>query len=240
MKKILLATNGSGFQIDKCFEVLFFKESIDIIISDRECNALDIAKKHGIKYININEKKSVELNSKIIQIAQSREIDYIISPGFTRIFTNDLLQEFPQRVFNCHPSILPAFKGFYDTHDVKRTYHPRKIFERTIEFGSRVTGTTIHLITENVDEGYPVIVSNMNIPFREDVKYTRHRLFVQECKSLLQLVSWLNQDRIHFDGEGYPFVKDAQYSRPGFSPNLEDLEVINFDLEYPWDSKDQN
>lgn len=239
MKRIMLATNATGYQIDKCFDFSFFKEPINIVISDRACPALDVAKKHRIAYIDLAEKDSIILNSKILNLAIERDIDYIISPGFTRVFRGELLERYHNRMFNCHPSILPAFKGFYDTRDIKRKHHARKIFERVIDFGSRVTGNTIHSIAEGVDDGYPIIVSIMNIPYGEDVKFTRHRLFLQECKSLLQLVSWLNQDRLAFDDNGLPFIKDAKYDAPFFSPNLEDPQVCDFDLPYPYQLNDE-
>lgn len=234
MKKILIASNGSGYQIDKCLEVPFFRASTEMVVSDRQCGALNIAQKHGIDCLDLSEKDSIRLNDKILGILLEREVDFIISAGFTRIFQGKLLNEYQNRLFNCHPSILPAFRGFYDTRDKKRTFHARKIFERTLDFGSRVTGNTIHVVAEEIDEGWPLIVSTMNIPYDEDVRFTRHRLFLQECKTLLQVVSWLKQDRLAFQDDGRPYITGAEFSDPGYSPNLEDDVVIEFDLKYPW------
>jgi phosphoribosylglycinamide formyltransferase-1 len=97
-----------------------------------------------------------------------------------------------------------------------------------------VTGNTIHGVDENIDEGSPVIVSTLNIPYDEDIKLVRHRLFIQECKTLLQVVSWLNQDRIVVDDNGRAFVEGAKFSEPYYSPNIEDDEIVKFDLKYPW------
>jgi phosphoribosylglycinamide formyltransferase-1 len=235
MKRILLASNGSGYQIDKCLNFDFFKKSVNIVVSDRPCGALEVAKKHRIDQADLAEKDSASLNAKILDLAVARDIDYVISPGFTRIFKGELLERFRGKIFNCHPSILPAFRGFYDTRDTRRKYHARKIFERVVDFGSRVTGSTIHVVTESVDEGYPVIVSTMNIPYGEDVAFTRHRLFIQECKCLLQLVSWLNQDRLEYNDDNYPVVRGAGFAAPYFSPNLEDEEIVGFDLGYPYE-----
>ena len=234
MKKILIVSNGSGYQIDKCFDTQFFLDSIDIILSDRQCGALDVAKRHGVDQINLSEKDPLLLNDKILRIALERKTSYIISSNFTRIFRGELLEKYQNRIFNCHPSILPAFRGFYDRRDMKREYHAREIFERAMDFGSRVIGNTIHVVTDNIDEGYPIIVSTLNIPYDEDLKFTRHRLFIQECKSLLQLVSWLNQDRLVFDDNKHVFIKDSKFSKPYYSPNLEVETIINFDLKYPW------
>lgn len=234
MKKILIASNGSGYQIDKCFDIQFFRESINVIVSDRQCGAIDVAIKHGIERFIFSEKDSFGLNNKILKTAIDGEIDYILSVGFTRIFRAQLLKKYKNRIFNCHPSILPAFRGFYDTRDSKRKYHARKIFERTMDFGSRVTGNTIHVVSENVDEGYPIIVSTLNIPYDDDFKLIRHHLFNQECKTLLQVVSWLNQDRLVINENGYVFIKNAKFTEPFYSPNLDDDVIINFNLKFPW------
>ncbi|MEA3458672.1 MAG: formyltransferase family protein, partial [Candidatus Thermoplasmatota archaeon] len=196
MLKVLIISNGSGYQLDKCLEVPLFKESIKMIVSDRACPVLDIAQKHSVCHVLLNDKNSIKLNTKILNISKEENIDYIISVGFTRLFKELLLKEYKNKILNCHPSILPAFRGFYDTRDVHRKFHARKIYERTLDFGSRVTGNTIHIVTENVDEGRPVLVSYMNIPYGENPDYTRHRLFIQECKTLLQIVLWLSQDRL--------------------------------------------
>lgn len=231
--RILLATNGSGYQLDKCLAVGSFKHAITAVVSDRACGALDVATRHGVESVDLSERDSVALNEKIRDAAVSRDIDYIVSPGFTRLFRGSVLDPYARRVFNCHPSLLPAFRGFYDTRDSRRSFHPRKIFERTLEFGARITGNTIHLVTSDVDEGYPVIVSSMHIPHGEDPVLTRHRLFVQECRCLLQLVSWLGQGRIAYDASGRPLVVAANYGEPWYSPNLDDPKAIEFDVALP-------
>lgn len=233
MKRILLATNGSGYQIDRCLDLDFFRKSINIIVSDRPCGALDVARKHQIDHLDLAETDSNRLNAAILGLVVQRDIDCIISPGFTRVFAGELLEHYQNRIFNCHPSILPAFKGFYDTRDTNRKFHARQIWERTLDYGSRVTGNTIHVVSEKVDEGYPIVVSTLNIPYGEDPALARHRLFIQECKCLLQFVSWFNQDRLFYDVNGYPFIKGARFDAPFFSPNLEDESIIEFDLRFP-------
>ena len=233
MTKIMLATNGSGFQIDKCLAFDFFREAISVIVSDRQCNALTVASKHGIKNINFEEENGNRLNDKMLEVATIHGVEYIISPGFTRVFRNQLLQAYSNRVFNCHPSILPAFRGFYDTRDTKQKYPARKIFERVIDFGSLVSGNTIHVVSEAIDEGCPLIVSTLAIPYGEDMRYTRHRLFIQECKCLLQIVFWLCQGRVSFNEMGRPLIQNASFSDLSFSPSLEEEEIVNFWLPPP-------
>jgi len=233
----LLATGGSGYQIEKCFQFDFFRESIAVALSDGPNRALEVARNYGIPVIELPESDSTRLNASILEVADGRHVDYIISQNFTRIFRGELLDRYRNRIFNCHPSLIPAFRGFYDTRDTKRTYPARKIFERTLEFGSLIIGNTIHCVSELVDEGYPILVSSMSIPYDEDPALTRHRLFVREVKCLLQMVAWLNQERVIEDSRGRVIVKDAVFSKPEFSPNLEDQAIMAFDLPFPWQSE---
>jgi len=234
MARILLATNGSGFQIDKCMNVDSFRSSIAMLVSDCDCPALQVASRHGVDFLNLNQRDGVALNREILCLARERAIDYIISPGFTRLFRPELLDAMPGRVFNCHPSILPAFPGYYDTRDHCRNYPARKIFERTLEYNSRLTGNTIHLVNALVDDGCPLLVSSFAIPYDEDPRYTRHRLFLQECKCLLQLVFWMCDGRIVYE-ENRVRVKDAIFAGPEFAPALDASEALEFDLSFPWE-----
>jgi len=233
MAKILILTSGSGSLLDICLNFDFFKDSIKCILSDRECDAKIVAKKHGIKYLEFSQKKSIELNELILQNAIELDAEFIISYSYLRLIQESLLNHFKNKIFNSHFSILPAFKGYYDKRDFIGKYNANQIFERTLEFGSRITGNTIHLVDESVDQGTPVITSVMNIPYNEDPIITRHKLFNQECQSILQLVDWLNQGRFKVIGNRIICITDAKYSTLGFSPNLERNEILKFTLPVP-------
>ena len=59
MSKILIVSNGSGYQLDKCLEIPFFKKSIKIIVSDRSCPVLEVAQKHSVDHDNLNYLRNV-------------------------------------------------------------------------------------------------------------------------------------------------------------------------------------
>ena len=229
MTRIMLVSNGSGFQIDACMPFDFFKASIALFLSDRDCPFIHVAQKHHIN-CTIVAQKNPEFSDELLELANLNDIDYIITPGCTKLLTGSLLVHYENRIFNCHPSILPAFKGYYSSRDRVRNFHPRKIFERTIEFNSRITGHTIHLLTDDVDAGKPMIVSSLPIPYHEDVKVTRHKLFIQECKSILQMVKWLVEQRYsHETGK----ILNATFDSFEFSPALDNHEIINLHLPFP-------
>jgi len=230
----MIITSGSGSLIDICLQFPFFKECIGMIMVDRECNAQFVAEKHRINCKKILHKDSDRLNQAILKNALEEEVDYIISYSFLRIFWGEILECYENRIFNSHYSILPAFRGYYDTRDNNRKFKARQVFERTLDFSSRVTGNTIHVVNENVDDGCPVINSIMNIPYDEENKEIRHQLFILECQCLLQVVHWLKEDRIYVDNENHIRIRNAKFDKLGFSPNLEVPEIINFKLKNPF------
>src|SRR5262249_39442802 len=73
-------------------------------------------------------------------VARLKDVDTVLLAGFMRILGPAFLDAFPGRILNIHPSLLPAFPG---THAI----------ERALAHGVRVTGCTVHLVDQGVDEG---------------------------------------------------------------------------------------
>ncbi|MBD3843021.1 MAG: hypothetical protein IE909_14300 [Campylobacterales bacterium] len=133
---------------------------------------------------------------------------------YTRLLSSNFLNKYENRVLNFHPSILPACRsmdGFGDT----------------VKSGSRFIGSTVHFVDEGIDTGKPLIQSCY--PFQSDLSLNmnRHRVFVQQCKMLIQLVEWLNDGRIVGTN-----ILDAKYEFSEFVPNLDSDIAINFTIDW--------
>jgi len=230
----MVLTSGSGALIDNCLVSDSFRSSVCLILTDRKCDAEEVAKRNNIISVRVEEKDKLKFNQQILKIAITNNIDYIFSYSFLRILNSVVIDKYRDRIFNSHFSILPAFKGYYDTREKNREINARSIFERTIDFGSRYTGNTIHLLTEEIDAGTPVIVSSLVIPYNIDIKVLRHQLFIQECKCILQLVYWLNESRIKVINNKQVLIDGANFSQLDFSPNLDSQKVIDFSINYPY------
>ena len=77
-----------------------------------------------------------------------------------------------------------------------------------------------------MDTGRPIIQAAAPYNSNLSLEANRHRVFVQQCKMLIQIIVWLNEDRLVLDGSR--FVKGANYEFSEFSPNLEALEAQEF------------
>ena len=101
--------------------------------------ALERAEKAGIKTFVYKEE------SELIETLNNEGIDLIVLAGFLRILSSDFIKEYPERIINIHPALLPSFggKGCYGIH----------VHEKALEYGVKVTGATVHFVNEIPDGG---------------------------------------------------------------------------------------
>ena len=146
------------------------------------------------------------------------------------IFDMDVLAKYKNRIFNLHNSLLPAFKGTYEGYNNGSKYPVSKIFERALEFGSLVMGVTVHIVENDIDNGKPVMVSVMSRAPDEQESVTRHKMFIQEVKLMLQLVKWLAENRYHIDVDNLPRIRNSTFDTLEYNPDLDDKEIIDLSI----------
>lgn len=90
-------------------------------------------------------------------------------------------------------------------------------------------GSTVHLVDAGIDSGVPLLQGSRPNDHTALLAERRHRVFVQQCKSLIQIIKWYEQGRVcHEDGKFY--IEGACYEISEFSPNLDFSEAIDFDV----------
>lgn len=106
-------------------------------------------------------------DAAVADALEARQVDLVCLAGFMRLLGPALLERFPQRVLNIHPSLLPAFPGL----DAQR---------QAFEHGVKVAGATVHLVTEALDAG--PIVAQAAVPVRADdtVETLSARILIEE------------------------------------------------------------
>lgn len=228
-RDILLACNSRGRLLDLCLEFPQVRGRIWGIVSDRSSESLSVATRHGLNELVLDEKDDEKLSDQLLERCERHAIRSIVSTGYTRIFKGRLIDAYRGQLLNSHFSILPAFPGRRNSDWTTTKLPPKAIFERTLAFGARITGNTIHLIDHTIDGGSPVMQSSLIIPYGEDPRHTRHRLFVQECQCLMQMIMWISQDRLVLRDRASPEILDAKFDSPSFSPALEEPWIIDFD-----------
>lgn len=210
LRCVIVASTG-GSVMNQLLSNAFFRRQIVAVVSDRPCGALEKAQAHGVPALLLAEADKAQFSARLLQTLAALEADYVIS-FYTKLFVGELLAAYRNRIINLHPSLLPAFKGLH-------------AFEDAAAYGVRYVGSTIHFIDEQMDEGRIIQQTIAAVDPGESIDRLRHRIFVQQCRSLLQVVRWLAEDRIHVES-GCVVVADASYVDLEFCPNLDFLEAV--------------
>jgi len=113
-------------------------------------------------------------------------VDLVVLAGYMLIVTTALIDRFPYRVINLHPSLLPAFPGGTPIED-------------TIAYGAKVTGVTVHFVDEGTDTGPVILQETVEIKYNDTVESLRGRIHELEHRLLPAAIELIAFGRVHFD-----------------------------------------
>ena len=154
---ILLSGRGSNFEaIAGSVAAGRIGATIAVVISNRpEARGLEAARERGISAVSIPSKGlDREIYDRmVVAELRRREADLVCLAGFMRLLSAYFVREFPLRILNIHPSLLPAFPGLDAQH-------------QALEHGVKVSGCTVHFVDEFLDHG-PIVVQTP-VPVRDD------------------------------------------------------------------------
>jgi len=211
---VLVSGRGSNLQaIIDAIKSGKLRDEIAIVISDREkAYALERCKAHGIPYKVIKRKdfNSVEsFEEEIISSLREREVELVVLAGFMRILSPHFIRSFPNRIINIHPSLTPAFVG-------------KNAQRQAIEFGSKITGCTVHFVSEDLDSGPVIIQACVSVLPDDTEESLSMRILSYEHRILPQAISWVSQGRVKVEGRKV-IVEGATYGTLPVNPQLEDF-----------------
>ena len=165
--KIAVFVSGGGTNLQALIDAqqagkLHSGEIVLVLASQPTAYALERAKKAGIKGVVCSKKElggSQEAFEAAISAAlEENGIELIILAGFMSILSENFTKQWPERILNVHPSLIPSFcgKGFYGL----------KVHEKALEYGVKVTGATVHFVNEIPDGGK--IIAQKAVEILED------------------------------------------------------------------------
>jgi phosphoribosylglycinamide formyltransferase-1 len=214
MLKIIIVASTSGSVFGKLLECEYFKNRIHYVVSDRQCAAIDLAKEHRIPYKVFDTQSAAQFSDFLDELVQLEGGDLLVS-FYTKLFCGNLITNTQRKLINLHPSILPACPGMDGFGD-------------TVKSGSKFIGSTIHFIDSGIDTGQPIIQSATPFDLSITLFENRHKIFIHQCKMLLQVVYWFENNRVIFHKYPNISIRDAKYSFSEFSPNLDFEQAIDF------------
>lgn len=169
---VLISGRGSNLQsIVDAIRRGELQAEIAVVISNRqEAAGLMRARADGLETVCVLQKDypSRELyDAAVARILQAHGVDLVCLAGYMRLIGEPLLEAFPNRILNVHPSLLPAFPGL----DAQR---------QALEHGVRVAGATVHLVDAELDGGAIVLQAAVPVLDADSVESLSARILVEE------------------------------------------------------------
>ena len=164
--KIAVLVSGGGTNLQALIDAqnsgIIKSGKIELVIANNAgAYALERAAKAGIKTATVLKKElgSAEaFEQKIKDLLTENGIEIIVLAGFMAILSENFTKDYPKRIINVHPALIPSFcgKGFYGLH----------VHEAALAYGVKVTGATVHFVNEIPDGGE--IIMQKAVAIREN------------------------------------------------------------------------
>ena len=148
---VLVSGNGTNLQalINAQKNKIIKSGKIELVISNNSnAFALKRAEKSKIPFEIISKKeckKIEEFERKLKEILKSYKIELIVLAGFMSVLSKNFVKDYPKRIINIHPSLIPSFCG--------KNFYGIKVHEEAIKRGVKITGATTHFVNEIIDGG---------------------------------------------------------------------------------------
>jgi phosphoribosylglycinamide formyltransferase-1 len=182
--RVAVLASGSGTLLEA---ILGDALPVVVVLTDRHCRALEIATARGVAAELVERTEwgpgfdRDAYTERVVKVLQSYDIDLVAMAGFGTVVPK-IVDAFPGRVLNTHPALLPAFKGWHAVREA-------------LAAGVKVTGTTIHVATAEVDDG-PILAQRAVDVYDDDTEDTLHerikqverQLYPETIRSYLQQI----------------------------------------------------
>ena len=187
MKRIVIFASGSGTNAENLIKFFHNRENasvIQVLSNNPHAKVLDRAKKLKVSALSFN-KIALSQTDDVLNILKASNPDLIVLAGFLWKFPDHILNEFPNKVINVHPALLPKYggKGMYGMN----------VHKAVVDNKESETGITIHYVNEHYDEGAIIFQAKCDVnasDTAEDVAAKIHELemahFPKVVESLLK------------------------------------------------------
>lgn len=146
VKKVAIFASGSGSNAENI--IRYFSETKNVIFPFILSNKADAFVKNRAEKLNIPFiffTKEQWINGEILNLLKKEGVDWIVLAGFLLKVPTEIIEAYPHKIINIHPSLLPKYGG--------KGMYGMKVHEAVAEANEKESGITIHYVNENLDEG---------------------------------------------------------------------------------------
>lgn len=184
MKNVAVFASGSGTNAENI--VNYFEDSdlarVNVIFCNRKnAGVVDRAHKLGVRCIIFNKEQLQD--GTVLEHLRNLKIDFIVLAGFLLKIPGEILDEFPDRIINIHPALLPDYGG--------DGMYGMAVHEAVVENEEEETGITIHYINDEYDEGEIIFQETVEVDYEdtpEDVQYKVQQLEYKHYPEVIEYV----------------------------------------------------
>ncbi len=162
-------------------------EVVLVVCNRAGAGALEVAASHNVEAVLCEQKRSqtrAEAQMQVSALLEERAVQLVVLAGYDRILAPAFVRRWAGRCINVHPSLLPAFGG---------SLHAQR---DALEYGVKVTGCTVHFVTEDVDGGPIISQAAVSVLPEDDVQSLSARILAQEHTLLPAAVRAYAQGRL--------------------------------------------
>jgi phosphoribosylglycinamide formyltransferase-1 len=163
---------------------------IAIVISNRsDAPGLETARQRGLHALAIPSKGKPreEHDREVVAALQQDQVDLVCLAGYMRLLSPWFVQQFPSRILNIHPSLLPAFPGL-------------EAQQQAFAYGVKVTGCTVHFVDEELDHGAIVVQKTVPVLDADDEHTLAERILEQEHIAYIEAIRIVLEGRFEIRG----------------------------------------
>jgi len=197
LKNIVVLVSGGGTNLQALIDAQNNGEikngKISCVISSKAgVYALERAKQNDIKTMVLERSdypNNLSYSQELLNLLIQEKADLIVLAGFMTILDELITKQFPYRIINVHPSLIPSFCG--------KGYYGLKVHKAVLDYGVKVSGATVHFVNEEADAG-AIILQGTTQVFKDDTPETLQKRIMEniEWKLLPKAVDLFCSEKI--------------------------------------------
>jgi len=200
-KRIAVLVSGGGTNLQALIDAQLRGELgggkiVAVISSKAGAYALERAKKADIQGYVLPRKEfdsNRAMTTALVEMLNKLDIDLVVLAGCMIIFTQELVDAYPNAIMNVHPALIPSFcgEGFYGLH----------VHEKALEYGVKLSGATVHFVSAECDGGPIIAQKSVEVLPGDTPEVLQKRIMEQAEWKLLPEAVWLFcEDRLCVTG----------------------------------------